>query len=115
LPVHIADGSGEYKLTMPLVGIDPRNVFILASPRSLLIEVRLKRTISHETTGGPVAECIDRRITREFTLPVEIARNGTSVQVVEKRLQITARKAQHDQQGPWSQLVCFSTQTGYKL
>lgn len=111
LPVDIADAASEYIFTLPLTGLDARSIFILAAPRSLLIEVRFKKTVSHGATGTIIAETIDRRTAREFTLPIEIERNGTTAHVIGDQLQITARKAQGDELRPWSQLVHFDVRT----
>ena len=111
LPIEIADALSEYKFTLSLTGLDARNIFILAAPRSLLIEVRFKKNVSHDATGALVSEIINRRLTREFNLPAEIERNGTTAQVKGDRLHITARKAQAGERRAWSQLVYFDVRT----
>jgi hypothetical protein len=54
--------SLKYKIIVPLPGIDPRKIYVFATARSLLIEIRFKGII-HDLTR--VTESIDRRISRE--------------------------------------------------
>jgi len=108
-PIEIAEGQSEYKVIVPLSGIDPGKIHVVATPRSLLIEIRLKSSVRHQMTNAVVTESIDRRISREFSLPIEIERGTTTVQVRGEFLQITARKSPHDQQASWSQLIHFDT------
>jgi HSP20 family molecular chaperone IbpA len=109
LPIEIAEGQSEYKVIVPLSGIDPRKIYVFAMPRSLLIEIRFKSSIRHQMINALVTESIDRRISREFTLPIEIAHGATTVQVCGESLHITARKSEHDQQTSWSQLIHFDS------
>ena len=60
------DRSGQdtlqYSIVVPLAGIDPRSVYVFATPRSLLIEFRAKRVVSHKMINGFVTE----RLNSEF-------------------------------------------------
>jgi hypothetical protein len=50
-------------MTLPrLLDTNPRKIYVFATARSLLIEIRFK-SIIHDLTG--VTESIDRRISRE--------------------------------------------------
>jgi HSP20 family molecular chaperone IbpA len=109
LPIEIAEGPSEYKVILPLCGIDPRKIHVLAMPRSLLIEICFKSSVRHQVTNAFVTESVDRRISREFSLPIEIEKGATTVQVWGECLHITARKSEHDQQPPWSHLIHFNT------
>jgi HSP20 family molecular chaperone IbpA len=105
LPVEIAENKLAYGLIVPLSGIDPRKIYVLAGPRSLLVEFRMKDNVRH--ASGGVAEKTECRISREFTVPDGIEAHSTTVRVCGDSLQITARKAREAQQGHWSELVRF--------
>jgi HSP20 family molecular chaperone IbpA len=107
--IEIAEQTSQYIIVVPLTGIDPRSVYVFATPRSLLVEVRVKRVVSHQIINGFVTESIKERISREFSLPVEIEQGATNVKVRGDSLQITAGKSQEEQQKPWSQLIHFDT------
>jgi HSP20 family molecular chaperone IbpA len=111
--VLIAEGPSEYKLVVPLAAIDPRKIYVFAAPHALLIEIRLKSTICHPTTNAPVTEAIDRRISREFNLPIEIERGRTKVEMHGESLHITARKSQETEQASWSELVHLDTRPSW--
>jgi HSP20 family molecular chaperone IbpA len=105
--IEIVENASEYKLTVPLLGIDPRQIYVFAMPQSLLIEIRFQRTIRHETGYAHITECIDRRISREFNLPVGIERDSATAQISGEFLHITARKTRYDHETSWSQLIHF--------
>ena len=107
--IEIAEDTSQYNIAVPLAGIAPRSVYVFATPRSLLIEFRAKRVVSHKMINGFVTESIKQRISREFSLPVEIEQGTTIVKVCGDSLQITAGKSQEEQQGPWSQFIHFDT------
>jgi HSP20 family molecular chaperone IbpA len=109
MPIDVVEEPTEYKVVVPLSGIEPRRFFVLAMPRSLLIEMRLKSRISHLTLNALVSESVDHRISREFNLPVEIEQGGTTARVCGEFLEITARKSEHSQQACWSELIHFDT------
>jgi HSP20 family molecular chaperone IbpA len=109
LPISIAENQSEYSIVVPLAGIDPRKIHVLATPRSLVIEIHSKSTVWHALTRAPVTESIDRRISRELTLPIEIEQGATTVRVTHDSLHITARKSEHNQETSWSQLIHFDT------
>lgn len=105
--IEIVEVESEYQVIVPLSGIDARNVYVFATARSLLFEIRFKSIIHHQTIKSRVTEKIDQRIVREFSLPVEIERGATTIQVCDASLLITARKSQHGKQTAWSQFVDF--------
>jgi HSP20 family molecular chaperone IbpA len=106
-PIEIAERPSEYEVVLPLIGIDPRNIYVFATPRALLIEIRFKSTVCHALVNAAVTETIDRRIAREFSLPIEIEQGATAVQIQGQILHITARKSPYSEQGSWSELVHF--------
>lgn len=107
--VEIVADESQYRIVLPLTGIDPRSVYVFATPRSLLIEFRFRKMVSHPTIHGFVTENIKQRISREFSLPGEIEQGTTTVAVCGDSLYIAARKSQEEEQRPWSQLVHFDT------
>lgn len=109
-PIEIAERPSEYEVALPLKGIDPRNIYVFARPRALLIEIRFKSTVCHGMVNSHVTETIDRRVSREYSLPIEIEQGATKVQIQGQVLYITARKSKYDVQGSWSELVPFDTQ-----
>jgi HSP20 family molecular chaperone IbpA len=109
LPIEVAEDESEYKIIVSLSGIDPRKIYVFATPRSLLIEIRFKSTIYHDLPRALVTESIDRRISREFSLPIEIVQGATRVQISGDSLHITARKSEREQETSWSQLIHVDT------
>jgi HSP20 family molecular chaperone IbpA len=98
-----------YEIRIPLTGTDFRNVYVFATSHSVLVELRVKDTIYHQTGAAILREEVDRRIAREFNFPEEIRQGSTTVQVVGDELQITCLKTQEPQEKPWSELVPFNT------
>lgn len=107
LPIEITEGQSEYRIMVPLAGIDPRKIYVFATPRSLLIEIRFKSTVCHELAHSLVTETVDKRISRELALPVEIEQGATTARVSDDALHITARKSEREQEISWSQLIDF--------
>jgi HSP20 family molecular chaperone IbpA len=107
--VPIAENQSQYRIIVPLLGIDPRKIHVFVMAHSLLIEIRFKTSVHHQMTNGVVMESINRRILREFNLPIEIEEGTTTVQVCGASLHITARKSGSDRQASWSQLIHFDT------
>jgi HSP20 family molecular chaperone IbpA len=105
--IQIVESETEYGIVVPLSGIDARNVYIFAAPHSVMIEVRLKRSVRHGLMDDTVTETIDQRIERAFGLPAEIERGGTTVRISGESLFITARKAVQSRNTLWSQLIQF--------
>jgi HSP20 family molecular chaperone IbpA len=109
VPIEIAENQSQYRIIVPLLGIDPRKIHVFVMAHSLLIEIRFKTSVHHQMANGVVMESINRRILREFNLPIEIEEGTTTVQVCGASLHITARKSGSDRQASWSQLIHFDT------
>ena len=109
LPVEIVEGRFKYEVIVPLSGIDPGKIFVFATPRTLLIESRVRSSVPHQMANTVVKESIDQRISREFSLPNDIEQGGTTVEVCGESLHIAARKSDRPQQTSWSQLIHFDT------
>ena len=106
-PIEISGGKSDYRVIVPLSGIDPRKIYVFAKPQALLIEFRLKSSVRYDTSN--VAENIECRMSREFLLPAAIEAHSTVVRVCGDSLYITARKAEGEAQHPWSELIHFDT------
>jgi HSP20 family molecular chaperone IbpA len=111
LELELVERPSSFTLSLPLSGIDPRQVYIQAASNSLLIEFRVKKTMSHNLLEGGFKESIDKRMSVEFTLPLEIEQGATTVGVYGGLLEITARKAPRTEQASWSEIVPFPTRS----
>lgn len=110
--IEVTEDETEYNVLVPLSGIDPRKIYVFATPQSLLIEIRSKSTVRHELGRAPAMESIDKRISREFTLPIAIEQGATIVEIRGGSLLIRARKSDVEQPSLWSQLIHFDTRAG---
>jgi len=106
-PIEVAERKLDYKVVVPLSGIDPRKIYVIAKPQGIVIEFRLKSGMRHANSN--VAETTECRISKEFTFPSEIKRCTTIIQVCGDSLHITARKAEGGPQDAWSELIHFDT------
>jgi HSP20 family molecular chaperone IbpA len=100
----VKDEALFYKLRMTLRGIDRREIYVIASPRSVVVEVRRKR-VFRSPTESAVTECLDQRMSREFHFPDEIIKGETTVVVQGGILEIIVMKSSFDQKSQWSELV----------
>ena len=91
-PIELAETPSSYSIVVPLLGVDPRKVYVFAMPTLVTIEIHCRSGICHQLNDTPVIETIDRRISREFSFPIEIEKGGTVVQVCGESLEITAAK-----------------------
>jgi HSP20 family molecular chaperone IbpA len=90
-------------------GIDLRHVYVLAAPQSLLIEIRVRKTVQHQEDDPVDAEIEDRRVSRELKLRHRIERRRTVVDTVGDLLRITSVKASEAEENMWSDLVHLDT------
>jgi HSP20 family molecular chaperone IbpA len=107
--IQVTETPFEYKIVMPLSGIDPRKVFVFAMPRSIVIEVRFRRLTNHKMPMAAVLESIDERVVREFSLPVEIEPNATTCHISGESLVMNAPKAGQSQNTGRSRLIPLDT------
>ena len=91
-----------------MTGVDPRQVFVAATPDTLLIEIRDRETVNHEGNGPVFSEIQDRRASRElrFRHPIE---KGISLRVNRNQLLITCRQASTGKEQSWSELLRLDT------
>jgi HSP20 family molecular chaperone IbpA len=92
---------------VPISGIDHRNVYVFAGPRSIVIEILTKRAVQHPGRDAVLSERTDQRIRREFILRVPIEAGSTKVKFEGDFLQITATKSRDEEQDPWSEFIRF--------
>lgn len=108
-PVKPNEDGGEYKILVPTRGIDLRHIYLVATPVSLLIEVRIRNSIKHDEADPVFAEIEYQRISRELRFRHPIEERGTIVQVRGAALQITCRKAATSEEKSWSEMLHFDT------
>jgi len=109
-PAHeIKDSPCEYKIVVPLPGIERRNVYVFAAPYTISLEIRMKATVEHSSEETRVAERTDQRICREFRFGTQIQARSTKIQFDGDCIQITATKSNLEQQETWSEFVQFTT------
>jgi len=111
LPIQVTEDRDEYRILVPMGGIDLRHVYVLATHRSLLIEIRVRKTLQHQGDDPLDAEVEDRRVSRELKLRHPIERRRTVVDTVGDSLRITSLKASEAEENDWSDLVHFDTRT----
>jgi HSP20 family molecular chaperone IbpA len=106
-PLEVTESQTAYHIIAPLSGMDARNFYVIATPHSILIEMRLNRVKHHKTTETSILERIEQRIERELALPAEIEKGKTTIRTTPDSLFITAPKAMQSQSEIWSQLIAF--------
>ena len=106
-PLEVTESQTAYHIVAPLSGMDARNFYVIATPHSIMIEIRLNRVKHHKTTETSLLERIEQRIERELALPAEIEKGKTTIRTAPDSLFITAPKAQQSQSETWSQLIAF--------
>jgi HSP20 family molecular chaperone IbpA len=64
---QVTETSAEYRIVVPIGGMDLRNIYVVAEPRSILIETRIRESRIHDSTdpiyseethSGPRESCI---------------------------------------------------------
>ena len=108
-PVKPVENGGEYKILVPTNGIDLRHFYVMATPDSLLIEVRIRNSFKHDGAEPVFSEVQTQRISRELRFRHPIEERGTIVQVRGGALQITCRKAATSEQKSWSEILHFDS------
>ncbi|HEX4230534.1 MAG TPA: Hsp20/alpha crystallin family protein [Bryobacteraceae bacterium] len=101
------ESSTHYEIIVPISGIDHRNVYVFAGPRSIVIEILTKKAIQHASGDAILSERTDQRIRREFILRVPIEAGSTKVKFEGDFLQITASKSREEEQETWSEFIRF--------
>lgn len=108
LPAEDLDESpNQYEIVVPIPGIDHRNVYVFAAPRSIVVEILTKKAVQHPSGDVILLERTDQRIRREFILRVPIEAGSTKVKFEGDSLRITAIKSTDDDQETWSEFIGF--------
>jgi hypothetical protein len=96
-------------ILVPTNGIDLRHFYVVATPDSLLIDVRIRNSFKHDEADPVFAEIQNQRISRELRFRHPIEERGTIVHVRGGELQITCRKAATSDEKSWSEILHFDT------
>ena len=105
--ISVADSIRTFRVVVPLDGIDARQVFVFATPFSIVVEIRIKRVLEHP---GPINSEIQRyRITRELRCREGIAKGSTAVRLLGSNLEITGIKASSPDDEDWSEFIQVDT------
>src|ERR1700719_1799428 len=59
-PIQVTEEHDEYRILVPMGGISLRHVYVLATPRSLLIEIQVRKTLQHRGDDPLDSEVEDR-------------------------------------------------------
>ena len=99
VPLEVRESKAAYYIVAPLSGMDARNFYVIATPHSILIEIRLNHIKRHQLMDSSIIERIDQRIEREVALPAEIEKGKATIRIAPDALVITAPKAEQGQDG----------------
>lgn len=114
LPGILAGESATMiRLLVPLDGIDMRQVYIFATPRSIIFEVLKRSTLKHP---GPIETETQRyRITRELTFRDGIAKGSTVARLCGGSLEISSMKSASTDHEAWSEFIQLDTRSSAGL
>ena len=106
-PISVVEAGTGLKFLVPLSGIGARNVYVFAAPRSILIEIRITKHVTHP---GPIQqERQHQRITRELKLRKSIEEGSTSIRMVGDNLEIACVTTADPDDRLWSELLRMDT------
>lgn len=107
--VTVSEGATMITVTVPLDDVDMRQVFVFATPRSILVEVLRKCLLNH---CGPIASEVQRnRITRELKFRCGLAKGTTAARLAGGCLEITSIKAVITGDEAWSEFIQMDTRS----
>lgn len=107
--IAASESATMIRLLVPLDRIDLRQVYIFATPRSILFEVLRKSVLKHP---GPIETETQRyRITRELTFRDGIAKGSTGARLCGGSLEITSRKSASTDQEAWTEFIELDTRS----
>jgi HSP20 family molecular chaperone IbpA len=106
-PATITETEDTLRILIPLYGVDLRHVYVIATARSIIVEIRMKNRIDHE--GVAMTEVQEQRMIRELKFLTNIEERTTGVRVVRGELEITCTKADSGDDRGWSDLMHFDT------
>jgi hypothetical protein len=105
--IEITDTGSFFIILVPLNGLDAYRFYVFALPHSILIEIRLSRSIVHYATN--CEEIQHQRVTRELKLGHAIKEGSTTVRLSGSDLEINCVKAPRSDDRAWSELVQMDT------
>lgn len=104
--MHVEEDGASYKFTVALLpGTESRFVYIMAAPRSIIIEVRRTSCEKQKVRDSHITENLDFRFSREFHLPHDITRGMTTAHLQYGVLEMTAQKYTGEQSASWSEFI----------
>ena len=105
--IAASESATMIRLLVPLEGVDVRHVYLIATPRSIELEVLTKSICKG---SGPVrTETQRHRITRELTLRDAITKGSTTARLFGESLEITSIKTASTGDEAWSELIQVDT------
>jgi HSP20 family molecular chaperone IbpA len=112
-PIEWKEDDAGQTILVPMRGIDLRHIYMVATPGSILIEMRIRKTVKYQGDGPLLTEIRDQRISRELRFRHAIQKGATVVRVRGEALQISCRKATETQEedNSWSELLGFDTRS----
>jgi HSP20 family molecular chaperone IbpA len=111
-PIEWDESDAGHTILVPMHGIDLRHIYVVAGPDSILIDMKVRKTVKHEDEGPLLVEIRDQRISRELKFRHTIQKGATVVRVRGEALEITCRKAtQTEESNSWSELLRFDTRS----
>lgn len=105
LTIH--ETATAYRILVPLKGVDLRHVYVFATPRAILVEIRIKTALVH--AGTVHKEIQEQRLLRELRLGAVLKEGTTAVRAVGTDLEITCIKAVNAEEKAWSEMVRWDT------
>lgn len=100
--IYIAETAAGLRILVPLKGIHPRQVYVFATPHSILVEMRARNTVHH---ARAIQEIQHRSITRELKFNDLIREGSTSIRLLGDDLEITCTTTRAEEEKNWSELV----------
>jgi HSP20 family molecular chaperone IbpA len=107
--LRLDEDSAAYHLSLPVRGIDLRNLHIFTSPRSVSIELRTRRSFPHQSEEPIQSDAEIQRICREVRFRERIERGKAHASMAGNTLHITLPKATSEEDGNWSEWITFDT------
>ena len=92
-PSEVVESDSEYRARIALPGFQPKDLQVVATPDSLIVEA--ERTHTHEGKNGTVRLCefSDKKVFRRLDLPSQIDVDKTTASLENGLLQVNAPKA----------------------
>ena len=110
-PVAIKETEMALCISVPLTGVDARDIYILASAYAIAVEIRKRDIVPH--AGVIYRECQKQCVTRELEFRSAIKKGSTSVRISTNKLEITCSKDLSAGERTWSEFVRFNTRESF--